>query len=90
MTKDYEVFELNWSGITIEIGWLPEYLTYCDGTNIGQLEIQSLEPKGSPLPMSETGYRAICINEEELEYEGGALTFVETWLARESRKGAAS
>ncbi len=54
-----------------------------EGTD--HIEVESLAPKRAPLPITETGYHSHSIDAVELREAGGAKSFVEAWLARESR-----
>ena len=50
-----------------------------------QLEIEVVNPKDAPLPITETGYRAHYISEDDLVAAGGAIAFVNEWLDREAK-----
>ena len=49
-----------------------------------QLEIVVVTPKDAPLPITEPGYLAHYLSEDELVAAGGAVAFVTTWLDREA------
>ena len=49
-----------------------------------QLEIEVTSPKGAPLPITDTGYRAHYMTEDDLVTAGGATTFFKQWLDSEA------
>ena len=49
------------------------------------IEIESIKPKRTALPITETGYRSHFIDRQELRLAGGPLQFVKSWLLREER-----
>ena len=85
MNTDYEREEITWDGITIEVGWAPEYFSIGNGKTMGHLEIASIKPDRAPLPMTETGYRSHWLQPEEMDEYGGALNYVEAWLAHAAK-----
>jgi hypothetical protein len=85
MKTDYEREEIIWDGVTIEIGWAPEYFSIGNGKTMGHLEVRSIAPEREPLPITETGYRSHWIAPEELDELGGPLNFVEVWIDHEAQ-----
>jgi len=89
MTHTHITERIIWQGIAIEIrycrAWLSEDI---NGYNIAHLEIETLEPKRSPLPMTETGYKShFCQHADILEY-GGAKEYVTAWLESEAKSAS--
>lgn len=75
-------FEMDWhNAITGETARLRithsrDYLTL--GSD--HIEIESIAPKRAALPVTETGYRSHFIKADELAHQGGAKSFVASWL----------
>ena len=86
--KDYEIITTDWNGIKLEIRWMRNYLRYDDETTIAHLEVESLSPRRAPLPFTETGYKSHFIPEQEVARYGGAIEYVECWLAETSKSHA--
>ncbi len=53
--------------------------------NIDYLEIQSLNPKIAPIPITDTGFKSHFLNEKHIIKAGGAVAFVEAWLETEAQ-----
>ncbi|NCN84215.1 MAG: hypothetical protein GW808_05655 [Sphingomonadales bacterium] len=85
MNTEYEIQKITWDGIEIEVRWASNWMDFDDGTSVGHLEIQSVSPQKHPLPMTETGYRSHFIHADEINQFGGALNYIESWLAAESK-----
>lgn len=75
MQADFDIIRKNRTGITIEIRWTLDYLTYDDGQSMTHLEIESLDR--SPLPVAVNGYRSDFIPEADIVRFGGAEAYVE-------------
>lgn len=88
MKDDYIREEITWNGITIEIGWSPEYFSIGNGKTMGHLEVRSIAPDREPLPMTETGYRSHWMTPEEMNEYGGPQNFVEAWIDHEAQTPA--
>ncbi len=67
--------------VRIRITHSRDYLV--EGTD--HIEIESVEPKRAPFPLTETGYLSHFIDWRQLKDAGGPEQFVENWLARECR-----
>lgn len=77
---------IDWNGITLEVSWEPSWLpTSASLDAVGHLQLQSIAPERAPLPVTETGYRSLFINPEDVMNEGGPLAFVCAWLDCEAR-----
>ena len=85
MKNDYSITRTRWNGIEIEIRWNADYLVYDDRTHMAHLEIVSVFPERSPLPITETGYRSLFTPKAAMEGYDSAEAFVEAWLDHESR-----
>lgn len=79
---DYQIHQINWQGITIEIRWNPDYLHYEDNdVFMAHLEVEALLPERAPLPITRTGYRSHFTPPSEINEYGHPVSFVEAWLA---------
>ena len=84
-----ETININWNTIEIEI-------TYNDDSSKAHREIYGhamahLEIRSNgkqPLPMTETGYRSHFTLASTIKEQGGAETFVRTWLDHEAQSKA--
>ena len=88
MQNDYAIIHKNWNGIEIEIRWNADYVSFDDGGTMAHLEIESISPARSPLPISETGYRSHFIHTQEVDGFGGPEAYVEAWIGELSRSRA--
>jgi hypothetical protein len=76
-----ETFEINWNGIIVQISWEETWLNLIvDGQAVSHLQIESIHPPRSPLPMTETGYRSLFTSPEMVQSFGGPVAFVLSWL----------
>ena len=75
---------LEWQGITIEVSYEPAYLGVED--SLAHLQVRAVTPQGSPLPMTETGYRSHFVSRVYIEDEGGPVPYVLAWLEAEAAK----
>jgi len=50
---DYQIHHIDWQGITIEIRWNHEHVIFDDNLTMAHLEIETISPARSPLPMTE-------------------------------------
>lgn len=82
MQADFDIIRKDWNGITIEIRWTLDYLTYDDGSSMTHLEIESLDR--SPLPVAMNGYRSDFIPEADIARFGGAEAYVDAMLGQVS------
>ena len=77
---------MDWNGISLEVSWEPSWLALPETQYaVGHLQLQSIAPERAPLPVTETGYRSLFINPQDVMNEGGPLAFVSAWLDCESR-----
>jgi hypothetical protein len=80
-------YEISWRNpvtnqdIRIRITHARDYLS----TGNDHIEIESIAPKKAPIPITATGYLSHFIKPLELINVGGAVTFVEAWLAAEAK-----
>lgn len=91
MTAGYQDFEFLWEGVRIEIRYTPSWADYYRriyGHRLAHLEIQSIDPPDSPLPVTETGYRSHFTSPEEVEDAGGPVAFVQAILDEAARSPA--
>jgi hypothetical protein len=87
MRADYQVHKLKWNGIAIEIRYTPSWAAYYEriyGEPLAHLEIESLDPKRRPLPMTGTGYRSYFTSPSEIDAQGGPVAYVQAWLDHEA------
>jgi hypothetical protein len=85
MNRHIETFRIEWSGIAIEIRYEPHWLGMDIGYDTAHLEIESIVPERTPLPITETGYRSHFTSPETVAAYGGPIAFVEAWLETESQ-----
>jgi hypothetical protein len=78
---DYQIHHIDWQGITIEIRWNHEHVIFDDNLTMAHLEIETISPARSPLPMTETGYRSHFTHDVAVYAYGDPVSFVEAWLA---------
>ena len=80
-------YELDWRDpattktVRVRITHSRDYL----GSGQDHIEVESVVPKKTSLPISETGYRSHFLPPLELTNEGGPVTFVTGWLDREAK-----
>lgn len=80
-------YEIAWrepvsgSSMRIKITHSRDYL----GQGQDHIEVESVNPKMAPLPITETGYRSHFMPALELLNAGGPVTFVTAWLDREAK-----
>ncbi len=80
-------YEIDWHDpvtqrtVRIKITHSRDYL----GQGQDHVEVESVGPKKSPLPITETGYRSHFIPALELMNAGGPVTFVTAWIEREAK-----
>ena len=82
--RHIETFRTQWSGITIEIRWEPNWLNLSSGSDRAHLEIEAVAPERAPLPISESGYFSQFTSVETVASYGGPVAYVEAWLEIES------
>lgn len=82
----YQTYRLTWRGIEIEARYDPDW----GADNIAHLEIESINPNRSRLPMTNTGYRSHFhpIGFIEAEHGGDVVTAVINWLDNEAASKA--
>jgi hypothetical protein len=85
MNRLIETFRIEWSGISIEIRYEPNWLNLDIGFDTAHLAIESIAPDRAPLPITETGYRSHFTSPETVAAYGGPVAFVEAWLETESQ-----
>ena len=80
-------YEITWRNpvtnqdVRIRITHARDYLS----TGNDHIEVESIAPKKAPLPITETGYRSHFLSPLDLINAGGAVTFVEAWIAAECK-----
>jgi hypothetical protein len=86
MNRHVETFIIDWSGISIEIRWEPNWLNLTSiGREPGHFEIESIAPERAQLPITGTGYRSHFTSADTVAAYGGPAAFVEAWLESESQ-----
>ena len=89
---------LVWEGVTILISYEPDWMGLAAkgiGWPHSHLEIQVVEPKGAPLPLTDTGYLSQFLEVGEAEEAGGPSALIraqleefaqtKTWHVRRAR-----
>lgn len=76
------VQRFDWNGITIEVSYEPDWLNLSGacGAPVARLQVRSLTPDRSALPISETGYRSHFPLPATVTAMGGPLSYVRAWL----------
>lgn len=80
-------YEIDWRDpvtakiVRIRITHSRDYL----GQGQDHIEVESVAPAKTLLPITDTGYRSHFVSPLELINEGGPVTFVTAWLDREAR-----
>lgn len=81
-------FEITWRGIVIEIQYRPPFAHFYLEHPIAYLDVTSIEPKKSPLPISKTGHIRRIVQGVDIEAEGGPVEYVKAWLEFKAAKSA--
>jgi len=72
-----------WNGIRIEVrycrSWSESYERIY-GYPLAHLEIESIDPERTPLPVTQTGYRSHFTRPDIIEADGGPVELVRAWL----------
>jgi hypothetical protein len=74
---------LVWNDITVLVSFEPDWLNLAAGgfdSPWAHLELQVLEPRGAPLPVSDTGYWSEFFDLSEAEEAGGACALAASYL----------
>lgn len=87
-TREPECFEITWRGIVIEIRYRPPFARFYEEHPIAYLEVQAIEPKGAPLPISNTGYKSQVVKGIDIEAYGGPVAYVQAWLEHKAARSA--
>ena len=80
MATDYTIMRKRWNGIEIEIRWQSDYVVLDDGRSMAHLEIESVNPKRAPLPITATGYHSQFIHAAEVNGMGGAEACIDAYM----------
>ena len=85
MKRPIEHFDYSWRGIRIRIAYSPDEDGSLDNFyHYSRLEVAS-DRKGSPLPITETGYRSHTVPGGTIEAAGGPVAYVVAWLDSAAR-----
>ena len=89
---------LLWEGVTILVSYEPDWMGLAAkgiGWPYSHLEIQVVEPKGAPLPLTDTGYLSQFLEVGEAEDAGGPaalvraqleeFSYTKSWRVRQAR-----
>ena len=76
MNKITHNYELEWNGILIEISYSPNYF----GDIIANLDIKTIAPEKSKLPITSTGYRSHFLQDTEMQSFDSPVSYVREWL----------
>lgn len=72
--------KLVWRDITCRVRHTPDYLS----KGWSHIEVKVLQPKGAPLPITDTGYPSHFLGHDELQRAGGAVRFFLDRIKREA------
>ena len=75
---------LHWQDINIEITYQPRWGN--DSVGVSHLEVRSLNPERSPLPITETGYRSHFFYSDEIYSVEEIKGLVEDWLNKDTQQ----
>ena len=78
------VQRFTWRGVEMTATHEPNYIS--DGSS--HIELRVVNPKGKPVPITDTGYLSHFLDEDELAGAGGAAAFFRAWLDREAESKA--
>ena len=73
-----------WRGVSLCIQWEPWFLNTNALAQPGHLQIESVEPRRAPLPITETGYLSWFTAPALVQESGGPVAFVLQWLNAEA------
>ena len=76
--------KLVWRHVTARVRHTPNYIS----TGWSHIEITVQEPKGAPIPITETGYKSHFIDEDILKKAGGPAAFFLAWIEQEAKTKA--
>ena len=68
-----------WRGILIAV-------TFERQAHVDHIQIETLEPKRAPLPITETGYLSQFFSRAVIEKAGGPAAYVRNWLDQSTAK----
>lgn len=75
MSAPITTHTLDWRGVLVEVRFEERKFQQFD-----HLQIQSVEPERTPLPMTETGYRSHFVAHGIIQQNGGPLEYAALWL----------
>ncbi len=82
MSETSQTYRFKWRGIEIEACYTPVKWEV-----IAHLEIKSINPIGTPLPMTKTGYRSHYHPIGTIEASGyDIISYVRAWLDKEAER----
>lgn len=79
MSQQYQIYQINWNGIEIEIRYCPDWsqaLQGGHGLSMAHLEVETINPARAALPITETGYKSHFTNSAVIMEAGGAVKFL--------------
>jgi len=79
MTSAPETCVTNWDGIAIRVTFVREWTDH-NRERVGWLEVESIDPPGERLPISDTGYRAEVVPRSAIDRKGGPVAAAMRWL----------
>ena len=87
-TRHIDTFEIDWQGIRIRISYEADYLGMLQSYGAGSspVQVQSIAPERSRLPITETGYRSHFGEPDAVSAAGGPVAFVVAWLEYAARQ----
>ncbi|MDI7774673.1 hypothetical protein [Asticcacaulis sp. EMRT-3] len=78
---------IDWQGITLSVTFEPDYLGFNRTSEcaLSHLQVESITPARSPLPITETGYRSHFVHPSAIDELGGPVAYVLAWLDQAAR-----
>lgn len=77
---------IDWQGITLSVTYEPTWLGRARSPDcaVAHLQVQTITPERSPLPITETGYRSHFVHPDDVAQLGGPVAYVRAWLDAEA------
>jgi hypothetical protein len=71
------VYRFDWNDIGIEVSYEPDWLR---SVGVAHLQVRSVAPARTPLPVSETGYRSHFAATADVLEQGGPIAYARAML----------
>lgn len=81
--RSIETGEVIWSGIKVRVTFERNWLN-SNTFPRAHLQVESINPKRAPLPITETGYRSHFLAAQDVDAAGGFVAYALAWLQHEA------